>query len=333
MSFAGALGQGLLSAVSGGAGAYVDETKRQVARDDAAAEREKLMRLQDEITAARQRAVEEEKRKRAEIDQKATAERRHGYIGKADGLLSSQEDFKFDMGNTNEGTPMVDDVAAAGPVKSTVVDKYSRYSKAAELAALDGREEDAKTLASLAGKSPAEIRKGLLDQGKTIAEIKKIESDIENAGNYTIDTTRFNKNNERVAYVPKEFAPDRSADSRNKPMSSADLKLMFTSDKTNLAYTKEDVLDKDGDKTGETRDVLRPSGKVAKVDNTSMNAFIQFSGGDTTDANYSRWLAAGAPGASASFRTKLGGGNKQTLEKTSGNMPAKQRSLKDIFGR
>lgn len=329
MSFAGALGQGLLGAVAGGAGAYVDETKRQVARDDAAAEREKLMRLQDEISAARQRAVEEEKRKRAETDRSEAATRRRGYADKAGGLLSTPEDFEFKMNNMDEGTPTADSVAAAGPVKTSAVDNYSRYSKAAELATLDGREEDARTLASLAGKSPSEIRKGLLDQGKTIAEIKKLEEEASNIGNYTIDTTRFNKNNERVAYVPKEFAPDRNGDGRNKQMSSADLKLMFTSDKTNLAYAKEKVLDKNGEETEETRDVLRPSGKVAKVDNISLNAFIQYSGGDTTDASYSRWLAAGAPGASASFRSKLGGGNKQPLAKTSGNMPAK--SLSDIW--
>ncbi len=87
MSFAGALGQGLLSAVAGGAGAYVDETKRQVARDDAAAEREKLLRLQDEIAAARQRAVEEEKRKRAVTDREELSGRIKGYAGKAKGML------------------------------------------------------------------------------------------------------------------------------------------------------------------------------------------------------------------------------------------------------
>lgn len=314
MSFAGALGQGLLSAVSGGAGAYVDETKRQVARDDAAAEREKLMRLQDEITAARQRAVEEEKRKRAEIDQKATAERRHGYIGKADGLLNSQEYFKFDMGNTNEGTPMVDDVAAAGPVKSTVVDKYSRYSKAAELAALDGREEDAKTLAGLAGKSPAEIRKGLLDQGKTIAEIKKIESDVANAGNYELGEgqARFNAKNEMVASRGKTFAPDRSGgdSGKDKAEEAKTVKSYFTRTVQRLAGEGKGIKD------------------VTEFDEAGYQTFANWLAATGREGNLSSYNAWVADGKRSSPR-----GNKQTLEKTSGNMPAKQRSLKDIFGR
>lgn len=87
MSFAGALGQGLLSAVAGGAGAYVDETKRQTKMEYEAAQEEKMMRLRDEIAAARQKAVEEERRKRAVTDREELSGRIKGYAGKAKGML------------------------------------------------------------------------------------------------------------------------------------------------------------------------------------------------------------------------------------------------------
>ena len=311
MSFAGALGQGLLGAVAGGAGAYVDETKRQVARDDAAAEREKLMRLQDEISAARQRAVEEEKRKRAETDRSEAATRRRGYADKAGGLLSTPEDFEFKMNNMDEGTPTADSVAAAGPVKTSAVDNYSRYSKAAELAAMDGREEDARVLASLAGKSPAEIRKAMIDQGKTIAEIKKIESDVASAGNYELSEgqARYDKNNNLVASRGKTFAPDRSGgdgSGKDKAEEAKTVKSYFTRTVQRLAGEGKGIKD------------------VTEFDEAGYQTFARWlaaTGREGNLSSYNAWVADG--------KRSSPGGNKQPLAKTSGNMPAK--SLSDIW--
>lgn len=137
MSFAGALGQGLLGAVAGGAGAYVDETKRQVKLEDEAAQEEKMMRLRDEIAAARQKAVEEERRKRAVTDKEELSGRIKGYAGKAKGMLpemiSGESDDQYnsvasvDQAAENPGN--VDDLARREAIMAGDEPAYGLLSK------------------------------------------------------------------------------------------------------------------------------------------------------------------------------------------------------------
>lgn len=179
MSFFGALGQGLLGAVSGGAGAYVDETKRQIKLEDEVEKEEKLARIKAEIEEARAARAEEAKRKLAEAERAAGADRLKKYESQARASKRTTEPFVFDPNETSTGEGLLnyDALAEKGAPKMVDASNYDVMGEAERLALLDNRTDDAAILAKMRGASPTAAA---LEEAK-LAEAKRKASGLGDA--------------------------------------------------------------------------------------------------------------------------------------------------------
>jgi hypothetical protein len=97
--------------------------------------------------------------------------------------------------------------------QGSVDGKYASYAAAAEKAIIDGRPDMAKELMVLAGKSPAEATKAILEQQKTLSEIAKNNADTNASKFHNVPEGSMvldERTGKRVAQVPKTFAPQSS---------------------------------------------------------------------------------------------------------------------------
>jgi len=216
MSFAGALGRGLLGAVGGGAQSYIDDQELKQKEAAETAKMEKMAKIEQEVWAARQKAIEEQRVASEQGQYDRDKGRKESDLVEKVGLL----------GGYAKGAEELSDREIA---QGSVDGKYSSYTAAAEKAIIDGRPDMAKELMVLAGKSPAEATKVILEQQKTLSEIAKnnataSERSYHNAG--PGDLVLDKRTGKMVASVPHK--PDSpSALAKGDKFTDAQFKAAF----------------------------------------------------------------------------------------------------------
>jgi len=284
MSFAGALGRGLLGAVGGGAQSYIDDQELKQKEAAETAKMEKMAKIEQEVWAARQKAIEE---------QRVASEQ-----GQYDrGKQRKKEDQAGLVGVMNQYETLAQEGIKSGK------DKRTAYIASSEKAMLAGEPEAAEAMAKLAGEDPAATQKRLLEMDKLRAETAKMDADTGSSKFHNVPEGSMvldERTGKRVAQVPKTYAPQSSAGGGGSAKEDK-----FTDAQFKAAFHRNTLKQ-------ELKGNSVSSSTVSELDEAKYRRFVTWAesnGLHPGPAAYNRWIgvkggssstAAGNPAAGAS---------------------------------